>query len=296
MSPIPSTQALRALEAFARHGTVRAAADELNLTRSAVSHQLRLLERDLGFALFNRVGTGIELTARGRAYATDVRAALSVILGSAARNAGQGLSGRLTVSCTPGFAAFWLAPRIGGFRAICPDVDIRVVTPRRLDDVSSPDADIFIAFGDGAMKDVEVALLREVAFVPLVSPGLANRLGGMKTTEDVLRADLLHLGSTDDWRRWMQTAGLAQNEANRGPVFADMNLVYAAAVAGQGVSMGDEFICAAAMESGQLIRVTDVQIRSPDAYYLAMPAQKEALAPARAFRRWIHGAITGQDR
>lgn len=292
MSRIPSTQALRALECFARHGTVWAAADELNLTRSAVSHQLRLLERDLGFLLFNRVGTRIELTPRGRAYADDVRGALSAIAGSAARNAGHdGLSGTLTVSCTPGFAAFWLAPRIGAFRTICPEVDLHIVTPRRLDDVSSPDADIFIAFGSGAMQGVEVELLQQVEFAPLIAPVLANRLGGIETAADVLRADLLHLGDCTDWRHWMHAAGLPQSAADKGPVFSDMNLVYAATIAGQGVSMGDVLIGNAAMEAGQLIRVGDVRITSPDAYFLCTPPQKAGLAPALAFRRWIIAAL-----
>lgn len=294
MSRTPSTQALRALECFARQGTVWAAADELNVTRSAVSHQLRLLERDLGFPLFNRLGTRIALTPRGRAYAGDVRNALSIINGSAARNAGQGLSGQLTVSCTPGFAAFWLAPRISEFRGICPEVDLRVVTPRRLDDVSNPDVDIFIAFSTGALQGIEVELLQEVDFVPLISPILANRLGGMKTPADLLRADLLHLGDKTDWRCWLQEAGLPQTAADAGPVFADMNLVYAAAIAGQGVSMGDVFICNSAMASGQLIRVSDIQIKSPSAYYLGIPPQKEALEPAHAFRRWIRGALPGR--
>lgn len=296
MSRIPSTQALRALECFARHGTVWAAAGELNLTRSAVSHQLRLLERDLGFALFNRVGTRIELTPRGRAYAEDVRGALSAIAGSAARNAGHGLSGQLTISCTPGFAAFWLAPRIGDFRSVCPEVDLRIVTPRRLDDVSNPEADLFIAFGDGTMQGVEIELLQEVEFAPLLSPALANRLGGIKTPSDILRADLLHLGDTTDWRRWMQAAGLPQANADKGPVFADMNLVHAATIAGQGVSMGDALIGNAAMDSGQLIRVGDIRITTPDAYYLGIPPQKAGLESARAFRRWIIAALPQRKR
>jgi len=291
MSRIPSTQALRALECFARHGTVWAAADELNLTRSAVSHQLRLLERDLGFDLFARVGTRITLTPRGRSYAGDVRAALGAIAGSAARNAGLGLSGALTVSCTPGFAAFWLAPRIGAFRAICPDIDLRIVTPRRLDDVSSPDADIFIAFGSGTMQGVEVELLQQVEFAPLIAPVLANRLGGIETAADLLRADLLHLTDRADWQSWLAAADLPVTAAARGPVFGDMNLVYAATIAGQGVSMGDVIIGNAAMEAGQLIRVGDVRIASPDAYYLCTPPAKQGLEPALAFRRWIIEAL-----
>ena len=96
MARIPSTQALRALDSFARHGLVWKAAEELNLTRSAVSHQLRLLERELGFSLFSRAGTGIVLTARGRAYASDVRQALTLISQSASRHAGNALTGPLT--------------------------------------------------------------------------------------------------------------------------------------------------------------------------------------------------------
>lgn len=287
MSRIPSTQALRALECFARHGTVWAAANELNLTRSAISHQLRLLERDLGFLLFNRVGRRIELTPRGRAYAEDVRGALSAIAGSAARNAGRSLSGTLTISCTPGFAAFWLAPRIGSFRAVCPEVELHIVTPSRLDDVSNSDVDIFIAFGNGAMEGVEVELLQQVEFAPLIAPALANRLDGIETAADVLRADLLHLGDSSDWRQWLHAAGLPEGSAEKGPIFSDMNLVYAATIAGQGVSLGDVLIGNAALEAGQLIRVGDVRITSPDAYYLCTLPHKSNLAPALAFRRWI---------
>ena len=105
MPRIPSTQALRALESFARLGTVWQAADELHLTRSAVSHQLRLLERDLGFQLLNRVGTRIELTLQGQGYAREIRRALVTIAGSAVRHSGRGVTGELKLSCPPGFAA-----------------------------------------------------------------------------------------------------------------------------------------------------------------------------------------------
>ena len=293
MPRIPSTQALRALECFSRHGTVWAAAEELNLTRSAVSHQLRLLERDLGFPLFNRIGTRIELTVRGRAYATDVRRALSVIAGSAARNAGHGLSGSLTISCTPGFAATWLCTKLERFRATCPDVALSIVTPRRLDDVSNPGVDLFIAFGEGNMPGVEVELLQEVEFAPLISPILLNRLGGLQEPADVLRADLLHLASRDDWADWILLAGLPEDAVNSGVVFADMNLVYAAAMNAQGIAMGDEFICHEAMESGQLIRPFDLTIKSPKSYYLAVPPEKADIAMVSAFRRWILDELPG---
>lgn len=291
MTRIPSTQALRALDSFARHGTVWQAADDLHLTRSAVSHQLRLLERDLGFRLLNRVGTRIELTPQGLAYAEDVRRALTAIAGSAARNAGRGISGALTVSSTAGFAASWLCPKIGRFRSAFPDVALSVVTPRRLDDVSNPDVDIFITFGTGERPDMLTELLQEVEFTPLCSPALVNRLGGLTEPVEVLRAGLLHLFDTDDWRAWFGKAGLDQAAARGGVIFSDMNLVYAAALNSQGIAMGDEFICHEAMASGQLVRPFDLAIRSPRSYHLVIPPEKARNPAVDAFRGWVVGEL-----
>jgi LysR family transcriptional regulator, glycine cleavage system transcriptional activator len=179
MSRIPSTQALRALECFARHGSVWQAAEEMNLTRSAVSHQLRLLEAILGFRLLNRVGTRVELTPQGMAYATEVRRALATISGAAIRNAARGVTGRLIVSCPPGIASSWLCPRIGDFARTFPDVMLSIVTPRRLNDVSNPDVDLFITFGLDDSPGMEAELLIAVDFVPVCSPILLNRIGGL---------------------------------------------------------------------------------------------------------------------
>jgi LysR family glycine cleavage system transcriptional activator len=287
MARIPSTQALRALESFARHGTVWQAADELNLTRSAVSHQLRLLERELGFRLFDRVGTRIALTLQGSAYAADIRRALSAIAGSASKNAGRGLSGALTVSCTPGFASTWLCPKIGRFRDTCPDVALSIVTPRRLDDVSNPDVDLFLTFGTGNLPEMEVELLKEVEFTPLCSPALLNRLGGFAEPEDVLRGGILHLHDREDWKNWFRLAGTDESRAELGMVFADMNLVYAAALNSQGIAMGDEFICHQAMESGQLVRPFDLAIHSPRSYFLVVPREKAGNPAVASFRSWL---------
>ena len=287
MARIPSTQALRALESFARHGTVWQAADELNLTRSAVSHQLRLLERDLGFRLTNRIGTRVELTPQGQAYAEDIRRALSVIMGSASRQSGRGVTGTLTISCTPGFASTWLCPKIGRFREACPDVDMSLVSPRRLDDVSQPDVDLFITFGFGHQPDMEVEHLKGVEFTPLCSPALLNRLGGLPDPADLIGANLLHLTDYSDWADWFRLAGLPEEAARGGHRFSDMNMVYAATLASQGVAMGDEFICHEALAQGTLVRPFDLAIRSPRSYHLVVPPGKRANPAVAAFRSWM---------
>lgn len=287
MQRTPSMQALRAIESFARHGTIWQAADELNLTRSAISHQLRLLERDLGFQLFNRVGTKVELTAQGAGYAADVRRALNTISGSATRHAARGVSGAVTVSCTPGFASNWLCHRISGFRDAYPDVRLSIVTPRRLDDVSNPEVDLFIAFGTGNWPDMKVKLLQEVDFTPLCSPALMNKVGGLNDPADIVKTCLLHLTDHQDWERWLAEAGIDHNYASTGIVFSDMNLVYSATISAQGLAMGDEFICRTHMETGQLVRPFDIAIRSSSAYYMVVSEAKADSQSVEAFQSWL---------
>ena len=287
MKRIPSAQALRALDSFTRHGSVWKAADELNLTRSAVSHQLRLLERDLGFQLLNRIGTKIELTEQGLGYALDVRKALNTIAGSAVRHANRGVSGSINVCCTPGFASSWLCSHISGFREAHPDVKLSISTPMRLDDVSNPDVDVFISFGTGYWPDMQVELLVEVEFTPLCSPVLINKTVWLSDPSDIRRACLLHLVDGDDWEEWLTTAGVDPAFAHTGITFSDMNLVYAAAMSGQGIAMGDEFICRNAMASGQLVRPFDINIRSKRSYYLVVSEAKADNKTVLAFCDWL---------
>jgi LysR family glycine cleavage system transcriptional activator len=288
---IPSTQALRALDSFARHGSVWRAADELHLTRSAVSHQLRLLERDLGFELLERVGKGVALTPRGRHYANDVRKALTVLGDATGRHAGKGVGGTFTVSCTPGFASLWLCTHIVTFQQLYPDVSLRIMTPRRLDDVSSPEVDMFIAFGDGNWPNRAVELLCEVEFTPLCSPALANRIGGLSKPQDLLRATLLHLGDTEDWSRWQSLSKVENPNPDGGIVFSDMNLVMSAAIAGQGIALGDELTGRRALIDGRLVRPFERAIKSPRSYFLVNEHAKVDHPVLRAFAEWIRSQL-----
>jgi LysR family glycine cleavage system transcriptional activator len=288
---IPSTQALRALDAFARHGSIWRAAEELNLTRSAVSHQLRFLERDLGFDLLTRDGKGVMLTPQGKRYAADVRKALMLIGDAAAQYGDRGIRGSLTVSCTPGFASFWLCTHIAEFKQLYPDVSLRIVTPARLDDVSNPDADAFIAYGHGDWPRCSVELLSAVEFTPLCSPALLNQIGGLGAPLDVFRAVLLHLDDHEDWIRWFAAAGVATPDLNQGVVFSDMNLVLAAALANQGIAMGDELTCRQSLDAGRLVRPYDLAIRSARAYYFVIDHHRSGNAAVHALSDWLKSRL-----
>jgi LysR family glycine cleavage system transcriptional activator len=284
-------QALRALDSFARHGSVWRAADELHLTRSAVSHQLRLLERDLGFDLLQRVGKGIMLTARGRRYAHDVRKALAMLGDAGVQHGTKSIGGSFSVSCTPGFASLWLCAHIASFQDIYPDVSLRLLTPRRLDDVSNPNADVFISFGIGNWPNHAVDLLCEIEFTPLCSPSLLNKIGGLAKPQDVLRTHLLHLVDFEDWSRWFAANGVENPDPQGGIVFSDMNLVFSCAIAGQGIAMGDELTCRRALEEGRLVRPFDIAVKSPRSYFLVTDHAKVDHPIGKAFNGWIKSRL-----
>ena len=267
------------------------AAEELHLTRSAVSHQLRLLERDLGFDLLKRDGKGVSLTPQGKRYAAEVRKALLLLGDAGVQYGDKGIRGALTVSCTPGFASLWLCAHVIGFKVQYPDVALRVVTPPRLDDVSHPEVDVFIAYGDGHWPRCAVELLSEVEFMPLCSPVLLNEIGGLGEPADLSRTMLLHLNDHEDWIRWFRAAGVAAPDLDHGVVFSDMNLVVAAASAGQGVALGDELTCGQALKTGRLVRPFDLPIRSDEAYYLVVEHHRSSNPAIDAFSDWLKSRL-----
>ncbi|MHA2937047.1 LysR substrate-binding domain-containing protein [Vibrio sp. RC27] len=287
MRKLPSTQALRAIESFARHGKVWQVADELNLTRSAVSHQLRLLESDLGFQILNRVGTGVELTQRGHAYAKDIRKALNIITSSAVRNASAGIGGKINISCAPGFASSWLCLNIGKFKEAYSDVTISLTTPQKVSDISDQNVDIFITFGRDFSADAEIELLKRIESTPLCSPAYLNKFDGFSNHADLQQATLLHLSDYQDWEDWNRAIGQPIEFAQKGIIFNDLNLVYSAALASQGIAIGDEFLCSDAIKKGQLVAPFDRTLPCEGAYYIAIPYGKSLTPAHTAFLEWL---------
>jgi LysR family glycine cleavage system transcriptional activator len=189
------------------------------------------------------------------------------------------------------FASLWLCTHIGEFQERYPDIALSILTPRRLDEASNPEVDVYIAFGEGNWPNRAVELLSEVEFTPLCSPVLLNKVGGLAEPADVLRVPLLHLVDFDDWMRWLALAGVESPDPEMGIVFSDMNLLLSATTAGQGIAMGDELTCRRALETGQVVRPFDLAIKSTRAYYLVTEAQKGGQAVIGAFRDWLRARL-----
>lgn len=278
---------MRALDSFARHGSVWKAAEELNLTRSAVSHQLRLLERELGFELLQRHGRGVALTVRGGKYARRISEALTLIHDAGADRSGRNVAGTLSISCVSGLASHWLCPQISEFQELWPEIDLRIQTPRNLTEVSNPEVDVFIAFGEGDWPGHVVELLSEAEYTPVCSPALAGRLGGFQRPADLLRARLLHLVDSESWERWFALARVDPAGQEAGVVLSDKTLVISAAIAGQGVALGDELTCFSALASGQVVPLFALTIKTLGAYYLVIQPRKVDRPAVAAFRDWL---------
>jgi len=292
---LPAMNTLRALEGVARRGSMTRAAQELNVTPSAVSHALRQLEHELGFQLTVREGKGIELTQAGRLYAEEVRKALAILAQAGAAAGEAPLQGRFCLSCPPGFAMFWLIEHIGEFRDFFPQVRLKIVTPERLDAVVDSDVDLFIAYGNGNWRGYASELLTELDFTPYCSPALLNAMGGVRTPADLGRFPLLHLRTYEDWTRWFSAAGVSNLSAESGIVFSSMDLVQSGAVNGLGVAMGDHIACRAAMAEGLLVRPFELSIKSTEAYYFVTVPNKRDLPISIAFREWVRDRISDRS-
>jgi LysR family glycine cleavage system transcriptional activator len=288
----PSMTGLRALDAVARLGSVSEAANELNLTPSAISHQLKILESTLGFALTERIGRGVRITYQGELYARDIHQLLSNILAAGQRFDAEQISGRLCVSSPPGFSTYWLCQHIAAFQQLYPQIELQLISPPVPGDISDPRADVFISYGVGDWPDRRVERIVKLQSFPVCSPRLAIASGGLKSPQELGSWLLLHLFNHSEWRVWLAAADAPAVNAQSGIVFSDANFVMAACIAGQGIALGDNLVSGEALAQGLLIQPFELQIDSGFGYYLVADQQKAERPAVQAFAEWVKAQLS----
>lgn len=293
MSHLP-LNALRVFEAVARTGSFRRAAEALFVTQSAVSHQIRHLEDWLGTPLFDREGSRPRLLPHGEELARALSLGLSEIE-NACQRARSHRDGPLVIAAIPSVAVCWLIPRLSGFRALHPEIKIRVIYAMHGRDIDFRDAHLAFVFAAGMPERPGIraeAFLPGVS-VPVCSPLALGRLGKAEAgVEDILALGLLHDTDSSGWRSWLQRAGHAAPAQSGGPVFEDFNLLRAAVLAGQGVALCPVAMIRADLDSGRLVQLSERTVLEEFGYYLLSgPAAGMAMArEARAFRDWAFAA------
>jgi LysR family glycine cleavage system transcriptional activator len=286
---LPPMQALRAFEAAAHAQSLTKAAQALNLTHGAISHQIKSLERALGVRLVERAGRGIRLTDEGERFAQRVRAAFVELAAAVNEIAAQANPRQLRVSVVPSFAARWLLPRVGRFYAAHPDLDLDVRASMTFVDFQRDDADLAIRYGDGNWPDVRVEHLLDDRFFPVCSPRLAN--GHLPARPADLARHTLLRSEGEYWRQWFEAAGLDWPEPARGPIYNDSAHVMQAAVEGQGIALARSSLLGNDIRNGVLVRLFDIEVPAPRRYYLVYPSRMANSSKLALFRQWLHDEI-----
>lgn len=291
---LPSLSALRAFEAAARHLSMTLAARELNVTPGAVSLQIRDLEAALGVQLFERKPRALALTVEGADYFTTLRAAFRLVREATATITARARGAILNVTCTAGFATYWLVPRLGRFEALHPDIDVRISASHRVLDFQRDGIDLAIRHGLGGYEGLVSERLVDDELVPVCIPSLAAELGIRPSPAALGPFTLIHDVYRHDWQLWLEAAGAASAvDASRGPIFMHGNGAYDAMKAGLGFALMRRSFIETELRDGTVVSPFPLGVASRLAFHLVYPGTSLERPAAAAFRRWLLSEAKG---
>jgi LysR family transcriptional regulator, glycine cleavage system transcriptional activator len=291
---LPSLNGLRAFEAAARHLSFTNAASELNVTQTAISHQIRRLEQELGIRLFIRQNRALALTPEARDYLPGVRAAFNDLRLATDRLLRKDGDHVLTVSTLASLAAKWLLPRLSAFQEAHPDIDVHITTSTALVDFRTGDVDAAIRYGRGHWPGLRADWLMADELFPVCSPALLAGNRPLRTPEDLRDHVLLHTSNanSDDWRLWLTAAGLPTNlSTHPGVTFDLIFMTVQAAIDGIGVAMGRTSYVEADIAKGRLLVPFKITLPADAGFYLVSPEAGADSPKLRAFRQWLIASV-----
>jgi LysR family transcriptional regulator, glycine cleavage system transcriptional activator len=284
---LPPLNALRAFEAAARHLSFTTAASELNVTQAAISHQIKALEERLGLKLFRRVGRNLLLSDAAQAYLPEIAAAFDRIAGATRRLHQYDAAGVLSATVLPSFAAKWLLPRLGRFRAAHPEIDLRISSSVETVDLMREDFDIALRAGSGDYPGMRADAILSESFFPVCSPALLAGPLPLRAADDLRHHTLLHDEPRDLWQLWFKMVGIADIDATRGPGFSDSGMLIWAAIEGQGVAIAKGTLAADDLRAGRLVRPFGQSMPADFSYWLVCPEASADRPKIVAFREWL---------
>lgn len=283
---LPPLPALRAFEAAARLGSLGKAAEELLVSHSAISHQIKQLQAWLGQALFERTARGLRLTEAGERYKRVVCEAFRQIAVETDSLRGSE-DGNVRLSVLPLFAVAWLLPRLPDFWARHPEIDVTVGYTRFASEIGAENADLAVRFGTlSDWPDRDGVVLFSGAGVPVCSPAYreAHRL---QRPRDLMSCTLLHDGDHSYWAEWFRRQGLPPEAANQGRVFTDGNLTLASTLAGEGVAVLRSALISRQIRARTLVQLFNQAVDEDTSYLLLWARGKPLRRRALLLRDWI---------
>lgn len=298
MRKLPPLRSLQAFEAAARLGSFKSAAAELHVTPTAISHQVRLLERTCGLRLFQRHPTPLELTGAGANLYPRVRDGFDILVSAMASMAESGKQAPLRVTSPNAFASRWLVPRLQDWRARHPDVPLQIIGTDAVLDLRSGDADVAIRYARTMPAGRAVQEICRDTFFPVCSPALLAREGhGIVRASDLLRFPLIHYDwmnrdpQAPTWRQWLQTASLidpslAATDKTWALSFREELHAIDAVMAGQGIAICSNVVVGQELKDGTLVQAHPLSLPGYGFYLVAL-SQHVRHADIEAFAAWI---------
>ena len=295
---LPSLNGLRAFESAARHLSFTRAAAELNVTQTAISHQIRRLEEQLGVRLFVRRNRALSLTQEAQSYLPAVRAAFEDLRSATQRLRRPQNDGVLTVTTMASLAAKWLVHRVAAFQEAHPSIEVRISTSTQIIDLRRDSVDMAVRYGRGHWPGLRAVWLMAEDIFPVCSPALRSGAKPLRRPEDLAGHTLLHASvAREDWQLWLTAAGLPPEWATRRGLTFDLGLMaIQAAIDGLGVAMGRTPYVEGDLSAGRLVAPFNVVLPREAGYYVVTP-EETADAPKNAlFRDWLIASVAQAAR
>lgn len=286
-SRLPPLSSLRAFEAVARRASFKAAAAELSVTASAVSHQIRQLETHVGVRLLDRTTRSTTLTGAGKVLQEATSAGFDTIREAISKIGKAPATSELTLTTTAAFLSHWLAPRLASLQSALSPATIRFHVSDDVEELDAARIDVAIRYGRGPFQGAECHKLCDDELITVCSPAL--RLSG---NNDLSHATLIHIDGrnspapTPDWKRWCDEAGLSDVDAHAGPHLPDSMSAVQAAIAGQGVVLVSRLLVSDALASNLLVQPSKFALKG-DAYHFAIALEVTEEPNVGILRDWF---------
>ena len=290
---LPPLTALRAFEAAARHESYVRAADELNVTAAAVSHQIKVLEEFLGCRLFQRQSRGVRLTETARSELADIQQAFGLISKSVRNLRTHRSPEALVASVVPSFAIKWLVPRLERFSILHPEIEVRISASREQVDLKRRDIDLAIRFGMGNYPGLQIVELFRESIVPLCIPALLKDSPRLKKPSDLRHHTLIHDDSmffdpeAPDWGTWLNAVGVEDVDASLGLRFSHPEHAIQSAISGAGVALSRRSLAADDIAQGRLVIPFNLDLPVHPAYYAVATMASFNQSKVQVFLDWL---------
>ncbi len=293
MNRLPPLKSLQAFEAAGRHLSFTEAARDLNVTPGAISQQIRMLEEYLEIKLFKRMNRLIVLTDAGQLFLPMISAGFEQFNDAVNLVRQKRSDGPLTITSAQSFVSKWLIPRLARFKSLHPNIDVRIDTSDRLVDFKHEDIDVGIRFGDGVYPELDTVFLFSFDLIPVCSPDLIRKGKGLKKVSDLKNFTLLHSNYDEldpgwpDWAMWLRVVDAEGVDSDHGIYFNQSDLLFQAAMEGQGVALVASVMADPEIAAGNLVQPFTARLPVKLNYHLVTTPHKARIEKVAAFREWV---------